>query len=124
MLGFISDSGKQGKKIDVVKLKQEINDLSKELIFLKKKVRDPKLNLAVKNRKPLDQRNDFYAALNKQIKTKLRFNKLVVLRSLMRNKIHFHKNTRLSQIDHKLKGLTKECLWDWVEDLREEFEIK
>lgn len=122
MLGFMSDSGKQGKKINIVKLKKEINDLSRELIFLKKKIRDPKLNFAVEKGKLPNQRSDFYAALNKQIKTKLRFNKLVVLRSLMRNKMHFHKNTRISHVDYKLKGLTVECLWDWVEDIRKEFE--
>lgn len=110
--------------IDITKLKKEINDLSKELIFLKKKIRDPKLNLAVKNNSPIDKLKDFWATFGKRDKIKLRFNKLVTFRSLMRGKMHFHKNTRISQIDYRLKGLTKEYLWDWVEDVKEEFKVK
>lgn len=132
MLGFTPNPSKQGKKINLAKLKEEINALSGELKFLKGRVRDPDLNLAIyrwacKGDKFNDKTKEFTAAQIRRYKTRLRFNKLIVLRSLMRNKVHFHKNTRFEEVDHALTKLkrfpTKEDLWDWVSDIRKEFEI-
>ena len=126
MLGFISETPKklEGKKIDVRKLKKEINSLAGELKFLKGRIRDPELNKAI-YRWSVGKAGfgpeikEFSAVQLRYFKTKLRFNKLVTLRSLMRGRIHFHKNTKL----YYLPGLSKEDLQEWTKDVRKEFGI-
>jgi hypothetical protein len=127
MLEFINDESevKVGKKIDLRRLKGEIKALSGELRFLKSRIRDPKLNIAAYGS---EENKEFYNALFRRNKPLLRFNKLVTLRALMRGKIHFHKNTGFEVVAYALYKLgrfpTKEDLWEWVEDVRKEFEIK
>jgi hypothetical protein len=135
MLGFESEKPVRihtTKKIDVFRLKGEINALAGELKFLKGRIRDPELNLAMYRwacgkTSFNDATKEFSAAQMRRWKTKRRFNKLVTLRSLMRGKIHFHKNTRFEEIDYALVRLgrfpTKDDLWAWVEDVRKEFEV-
>ena len=129
MLGFIKGTPEKkiGKKIDVPRLKGEINALAGELRFLKGRVRDPELNKAIYDGGSNELTKEFSAAQLRRWKTRLRFNKLVTLRALMRRKIHFHKNTRFEDVDYGLFKLgrfpTKEDLWEWVEDVRKEFEV-
>jgi hypothetical protein len=129
MLGFTKGTPEKkiGKKVDLPRLKGEINALSGELKFLKGRVRDPELNKAIYNGTPNELTKEFSAAFLRRWKTRLRFNKLVTLRALMRGKVHFHKNTRFEDVDYGLYKLgrfpTKEDLWKWVEDVRQEFEV-
>ena len=135
MLGFESEKPVRihtTKRIDVPKLVGEINSLAGELKFLKSRVRDPELNLAM-HRWALgktgfnDATKEFSAAQMRRWNARRRFNKLVTLKSLMRGKIHFHENTRFEEIDYALAKLgrfpTKEDLWAWVEVFRKKFEI-
>lgn len=134
MLGFTKGTPEKkiGKKIDMLRFKGEINALAGELKFLKGRVRDPELNKAIYDwsygGEPNELTKEFSAAFLRRWKTRLRFNKLVTLRALMRGKIHFHKNTRFEDVDYSLYKLdrfpTKDDLWKWVEEVRQEFEIE
>lgn len=121
------------KKIDYKRLKGEINALSNQLRFLKSRYRDPELNQAIyrwlnKGKGQNDKTREFSSVCVKRFQKRQRFNKLITLKALMRGKIHFHKNTNFYHIDYHLVKLgrfpTKDDLWDWVKDVREEFEVE
>ena len=118
------------KRIDVPRLREEIKSLAHKISFLKGRVRDPDLNMALSykwNKLPPDEKANINkkcleheSACFKLWQIKRRFTKLVTLRSLMRGRIHFSPNTNLDKLG--LSSLDLDDLWDWVEDEKEEFE--
>lgn len=126
------------KKIDLPRLKSEINSLSGQLRFLNKRRRDPKLNFAggcsnMTLEESTKIRSEFNSVLVKRREAVVRLTKLCTLRALMRNKIHFSPQTNWSawrsNYDTKLStkflmnGASVEELLKWVDDVYREFSV-
>lgn len=122
----------EARSVDVPSLKEEINALASQISFLKSRVKDPELNHAVYKRwntisrkasdhqkEIFDKSEEHFAAYIKLWRLKDRFTKLVTLRALLRNKIHFSPSTDLERWG--LTSLDPEELWPWVRDEQVKF---
>lgn len=118
------------KKIDVIKLKEEIKSLAGQLKFLNKRRKDRRLNLVggypsfEESKKII---SELMSVLSRRKEATIRLTKLCTLRALMRDRIHFSLYTDLHnwqvEFDPNLKGISKDDLINWTEDVRNEFKL-